>query len=152
VELRQDLARRDLALNLFSLTFGGIAALAEIGSGTLFTPYFRAAGMEPKLAIGTSAVIGLPVSLAGAVSYAWEGRNVPLGHWMLGYINVPAFIALVAGTLLTVRLGGCAPAAVASPGRAIFAVPGAERRAHVVFDAELKAAGSKPGLRAMPTP
>jgi uncharacterized membrane protein YfcA len=62
VELRQDLARRDLALNLFSLTFGGIAALAEIGSGTLFTPYFRAAGMEPKLAIGTSAVIGLPVS------------------------------------------------------------------------------------------
>ena len=46
--------------------------------------------MEPKLAIGTSAVIGLPVSLAGAISYAWEGRNVPLGHWMLGYINVPA--------------------------------------------------------------
>ena len=30
---------------------------------------------------------------------------MPLGHWMLGYINVPAFIALVAGTLLTVRLG-----------------------------------------------
>jgi uncharacterized membrane protein YfcA len=101
----QILARRDLALNLFSLTFGGIAALAGIGGGTLFTPYFKASGMEPKLAIGTSAVIGLPVSLAGAVSYAWEGRNVPLGHWMLGYINVPAFIALVAGTLLTVRLG-----------------------------------------------
>ena len=45
------------------------------------------------------------MSLVGAISYAWEGRNVPLGHWMLGYINVPAFIALVAGTLLTVRLG-----------------------------------------------
>jgi hypothetical protein len=63
VELRQDLARRDLALNLFSLTFGGIAALAEIGSGTLFTPYFRAAGMEPKLAIGTSAARPLDARL-----------------------------------------------------------------------------------------
>ena len=101
----QIVARGNLALNVFSLAFGGIAALAGIGGGTLFTPYFKAAGMEPKLAIGTSVVIGLPVSLAGAVSYAWEGRNVPLGHWMLGYINVPAFIALVAGTLLTVRFG-----------------------------------------------
>src|SRR6476661_4794965 len=101
----QMVARRSFALSIFSLVFGGIAALAGIGGGTLFTPYFKAAGMEPKLAIGTSAVIGLPVSLAGALAYAWEGRNVPLGHWMLGYINLPALIALVAGTLLTVRLG-----------------------------------------------
>ncbi|WP_194460275.1 sulfite exporter TauE/SafE family protein [Bradyrhizobium sp. CCBAU 53421] len=101
----QTVARRGPSLRVFSLAFGGIAALAGIGGGTLFTPYFKAAGMEPKLAIGTSAAIGLPVSLAGALTYAWEGRNVPLGHWMLGYINLPALAALVAGTLLTVRLG-----------------------------------------------
>jgi uncharacterized protein len=101
----QTVARHSFALNIVSLAFGGVAALAGIGGGTLFTPYFKAAGMDPKLAIGTSAAIGLPVSLAGAVAYAWEGRNVPLGHWMLGYINLPALIALVAGTLLTVRLG-----------------------------------------------
>jgi uncharacterized protein len=101
----QMVARHSLALNVFSLAFGGIAALAGIGGGTLFTPYFKASGMEPKLAIGTSAAIGLPVSLAGALAYAWEGRNVPLGYWMLGYINLPALIALIAGTLLTVRLG-----------------------------------------------
>jgi uncharacterized membrane protein YfcA len=101
----QVVARRDFSLNIFSLAFGGIAALAGIGGGTLFTPYFKAAGMEPKLAIGTSAAIGLPVSLAGAFAYAWEGRHVQLGHWMLGYINLPALAALVAGTLVTVRLG-----------------------------------------------
>jgi len=101
----QMVARRDFALNVFSLAFGGIAALAGIGGGTLFTPYFKAVGLEPKLAIGTSAAIGLPVSLAGAFAYAWEGRNVPLGHWMLGYIHLPALAALVAGTLVTVRLG-----------------------------------------------
>jgi uncharacterized membrane protein YfcA len=101
----QLVARRGITLNVVSFAFGGIAALAGIGGGTLFTPYFKAAGMEPKLAIGTSAAIGLPLSLAGAFAYAWEGRNVPLGHWMLGYINVPALAALVAGTLVTVRLG-----------------------------------------------
>jgi hypothetical protein len=56
----------------FYRTFG-IAALAGIGGGTLFTPYFKASGMEPKLAIGTSAAIGLPVSLAGAL--AMVGRD-----------------------------------------------------------------------------
>jgi uncharacterized membrane protein YfcA len=101
----QMMARRGFALNAFSVAFGGIAAFAGIGGGTLFTPYFKAAGLEPKLAIGTSAAIGLPVSLAGSIAYAWEGRNVPLGHWMLGYINLPALAALVAGTLVTVRLG-----------------------------------------------
>ena len=101
----QIVARRGFSLRVFSLAFGGIAALAGIGGGTLFTPYFKAAGMETKLAIGTSAAIGLPVSLAGACAYAWEGRNVSLGRWMLGYINLPALAALVAGTLVTVRLG-----------------------------------------------
>ena len=101
----QIVARRDSVLNIFSLAFGGIAALAGIGGGTLFTPYFKAAGMEPKLAIGTSAAIGLPISVAGALTYAWEGRHVPLGHWTVGYINLPALVAVVAGTLLTVRLG-----------------------------------------------
>jgi uncharacterized protein len=101
----QIITRREFALNIFSLAFGGVAALAGIGGGTLFTPYFKAAGLEPKLAIGTSAAIGLPISLAGTLAFAWEGRNLPLGDWMLGYINLPALIALVAGTLLTVRLG-----------------------------------------------
>src|SRR5258708_1313983 len=101
----QMLARRDFALNVFSLAFGGIAALAGIGGGTLFTPYFRAAGMEPKLAIGTSAALGRPVSLAEWVAFTWEGRNGPLGYLVLGYINLAEVIALVAGTLVTVRLG-----------------------------------------------
>jgi uncharacterized protein len=126
----QVLARRDLALKLFSLTFGGIAALAGIGGGTLLRPI---SGMEPKLAIGTSAVIGRPVSLAGAVSYAWEGRNVQLGQWMLGYINVPAFIALVAGTLLTgVAVAHWLPARVLAGLFALFLVLNG---AHMLYSA-----------------
>jgi uncharacterized protein len=101
----QAIARPGAALNLCSLAFGGIAAMAGIAGGTLFTPYLTASGMEPKRAAGTSAAIGLPVSLAGALAYAWEGRRLSLGHWTVGYIHLPALAALAAGTLLTVRLG-----------------------------------------------
>jgi len=101
----QFLARGGVALGMFSLLFGGVAAMVGIGGGTLFTPYFKASGMEPKLAIGTSAAIGLPVSLAGALAYGWEGWGVSGDPWALGYIDLPAALALVLGTLLTVRLG-----------------------------------------------
>jgi uncharacterized membrane protein YfcA len=101
----QTIARRDAALDVFSVLFGGIAAMTGIAGGTLFTPYFTAIGIEPRHAMGTSAAVGLPVSLAGAFAYAWEGRSVPLGPWTVGYIHLPALAALVGGTLLTVRLG-----------------------------------------------
>jgi len=61
--------------------------------------------IHKKLAIGTSAAIGLPLSLAGALAYGWEGWGVSGDQWALGYIDIPAALALVLGTLLTVRLG-----------------------------------------------
>lgn len=101
----RSLASGGVALGCVSLVFGGVAAMVGIGGGTLFTPFFKAAGMEPKLAIGTSAAIGLPVSLAGALAYGWQGWGVSGDQWALGYIDLPAALALVLGTLLTVRLG-----------------------------------------------
>ena len=116
----QSLARGGLTLGFFSMVFGGVAAMVGIGGGTLFTPYFKASGMDPKLAIGTSAAIGLPVSLAGALAYGWEGWGVSGDQWALGYIDMPAMVALVAGTLLTVRLG--VAAAHWLPSRALAAL------------------------------
>jgi uncharacterized membrane protein YfcA len=101
----QLLARHRAALDVFSVAFGGIAALAGIGGSTLFTPYFKATGMEPKQAVGTSAALGLPVSIAGALGYAWAGRNAHLGDWAVGFVDIPALAALVAGAFLTVRAG-----------------------------------------------
>jgi uncharacterized membrane protein YfcA len=99
------IARHGAALNIFSVACGGIAAMAGIGGSTLFTPYFKATGMETKQAVGTSAALGLPVSLAGAIGYAWAGRNVHISDWAVGFVYVPALIALVAGAFLTVRAG-----------------------------------------------
>ena len=67
--------------------------------------YFKASGIEPKLAIGTSAAIGLALSLAGVLAYGWEGWGISGDQWAPGYIDLPAALALVLGTLLTVRVG-----------------------------------------------
>ena len=101
----QLIARHGAALNVFSVAFGGIAAMAGIGGSTLFTPYFKATGMEPKQAVGTSAALGLPVSVAGAIGYAWAGRDVHISDWAVGFVYVPALLALVAGAFVTVRAG-----------------------------------------------
>jgi uncharacterized membrane protein YfcA len=101
----QLIARQGAALNVFSVAFGGIAALAGIGGSTLFTPYFKATGMEPRRAVGTSAALGLPVSLAGAIGYAWAGRDIHINDWAVGFVYLPALIALVGGAFLTVRAG-----------------------------------------------
>ena len=103
--LVQLIARQGAALNVFSMACGGIAALAGIGGSTLFTPYFKATGMEAKQAVGTSAALDLPVSMAGAIGYAWAGRNVHISDWAVGFVYVPALVALVAGAFLTVRAG-----------------------------------------------
>jgi len=76
----QSVARGGVALGLCSLVFGGVAAMVGIGGGTLFTPYFKATGMEPKVAIGTSAAIGLPVSLAGALLTVGRAGAFPASH------------------------------------------------------------------------
>lgn len=89
-----------------SIAFGSIAAFAGIGGATLFTPYFKATGMEPQLAIGTSAAIGLPVNLAGA-HWLQAGRVAAwtraAGQSATSMCRPP--IALVLGTPPTVCLG-----------------------------------------------
>jgi uncharacterized membrane protein YfcA len=132
----QSLARGALALGVFSLLFGGVAAMVGIGGGTLFTPYFKASGMEPKVAIGTSAAIGLPVSLAGALAYGWEGWGVSDDRWALGYIDMPAALALVLGTLLTVRLGVAAAHGLSSRALAgLFALFLVLNGSHLLYSA-----------------
>lgn len=101
----QAFATRPGALRTASVVFGAIAATAGIGGGTLFTPFLRASGMDTRQAIGTSAALGLPVSIAGAASYARAGYGLDLGGWTLGYVHLPALLALVLGSVLTVRLG-----------------------------------------------
>ena len=57
-------------------------------------------------AIGTSAAIGFPIAIAGAVGYIVNGLNAPgLPAYSLGYVYLPALAGIVAASVLTAPLG-----------------------------------------------
>lgn len=80
---------------------GGMSALVGIGGGSLTVPFLIWCNVMIAQAVATSAAVGLPIALAGAVGYVATGLGNPqLPEWSLGYVYLPAFVGLaVAGTL-----------------------------------------------------
>jgi uncharacterized membrane protein YfcA len=85
---------------------GAISALVSIGGGSLTVPYLTWQNVEIKKAIGTSAAIGLPISIAGTLGYLVNG----LGHssvesYTLGFVYFPAVLLISATSYFMAPLG-----------------------------------------------
>ena len=89
-----------------SLSIGSLSALVAIGGGSLTVPYLLWRQIDIKAAIGTSAAVGLPIAVAGASGYLVTGWGVSIEQeWVLGYIYLPAVIAISMVSSLTAPLG-----------------------------------------------
>lgn len=85
---------------------GVVSALVAIGGGTLTVPFLMRCNVQITKAIGTSAAVGLPIALAGAVGYWMNGRAVEnLPDYMLGYIFWPAVASMAVMSLMTAPMG-----------------------------------------------
>jgi len=85
---------------------GAVSSLVGIGGGTLSVPFMTWCNIKLHQAIGTSAAIGLPIALAGAVGYVANGLAVNnLPAYSLGFVYLPALGAIVAASILTAPLG-----------------------------------------------
>ena len=85
---------------------GGISALVAIGGGTLTVPFLVWCNINLPVAIGTSAAVGLPISIAGASGYAINGWSInSLPNHTLGYIFWPAVLAIATMSFITAPLG-----------------------------------------------
>ena len=85
---------------------GAVSSLAAIGGGTLTVPFLTWCNVKVHNAIGTSAAVGFPIALGGAVGYIVNGLSVAeLPQWSLGFVYVPALAWLVASSMLTAPLG-----------------------------------------------
>ena len=85
---------------------GAISALVSIGGGSLTVPYLTGLNVEIKKAIGTSAAIGLPISVAGTLGYLIHGWNsTPLTSYAVGYIYLPAVLLMSITSFLTAPYG-----------------------------------------------
>ena len=88
------------------LGIGGFSALVSIGGGTLSVPYLSWHNVDVKKAIGTSAAIGFPISVAGTIGYLVNGWSVDISGWLiLGYVNLPAVLLISALSFFTAPLG-----------------------------------------------
>ena len=97
-----------IELLIVSTLIGVISAIVSIGGGSLTVPYLAYRHVPIKQAIGTSAALGFPISLAGTLGYIYNGPDMlwldqmPLN---LGYIYLPAVLLVSITSIFTVKLG-----------------------------------------------
>lgn len=85
---------------------GAISALVSIGGGSLTVPYLCWQNIDIKKAIGTSAALGLPLSIAGTIGYVvngWSSTNTV--EYTLGYVYLPAVVLISLTSFFTAPLG-----------------------------------------------
>jgi len=72
---------------------GLLSSIMGIGGGVFFTSFFSAYGLPMLRAIGTSASLGLMISLPGAIGYIFSGWNNPnLPQLSFGYFSWLSFL------------------------------------------------------------
>ena len=85
---------------------GILSAILGIGGGTLTVPLLLKYHFPMRNAVAISSACGLPIAIAGTLSYAllgWQQTNLPDGS--VGYIYLPAFFAIIVTTIITAPLG-----------------------------------------------
>jgi uncharacterized membrane protein YfcA len=87
-----------------SLAIGLLSALAGVGGGLLSVPLL-AHYLPIQRAIGTAAALALPLAAAGLAGYALAGRPAQCEAGCIGYVFMPAVLAISLAAIATAPLG-----------------------------------------------
>ncbi|MDN0077510.1 sulfite exporter TauE/SafE family protein [Crenobacter sp. SG2303] len=85
---------------------GMISSWVGIGGGSMSVPFMSWCNVPVRNAIATSAALGWPIALAGAVGYlvsGWSVAGLPWGAY--GFVYLPATLALMVMTVLFAPVG-----------------------------------------------
>lgn len=85
---------------------GWASAIFGIGGGSLTVPFLVWRSVPMQQAVATSSACGLPIAVAGAISFIWTGWAVtPLPQWSLGFVYLPAVVGIAATSMLFAGFG-----------------------------------------------
>jgi len=85
---------------------GGVSSLVGIGGGSLSVPFLVWCNFSIHNAVGTSAAIGFPIAVAGALGYTLNGLAVAdLPPGSLGFVYLPALIGIALASVCTAPFG-----------------------------------------------
>lgn len=91
---------------LAGTTIGIVSSLVAAGGGFLSIPFMVFCNVVIHQAVGTSAALGFPIAVAGTIGYIVSGlKATGLPEYSLGYIYLPAFVGVVAMSMLIAPLG-----------------------------------------------
>jgi uncharacterized membrane protein YfcA len=93
-------------LTLAGGVIGSISALLGIGGGTMTVPFLLWSRVDIRTAVGTAAVCGLPIAVAGAAGFAVSGLGaIEQPGLNTGFIYWPAVAGIVLASVPMAPLG-----------------------------------------------
>lgn len=103
---------------------GLASALVGAGGGFISVPYMVWNNVKMHNAVATSSALGFPIAAAGTLGYVLAGRGqAGLPQGTLGFIDVPALLAIAIASVITAPLGARAAHALNTrPLKRIFAI------------------------------
>lgn len=93
-----------ISLSARGWAIGVLSCLVGIGGSALVTPLV-ARHIPMARAVGTAAVIGLPLSIAAVIGYALAATPAGCSHGCAGYVFLPAVGSIGVAAVLTAPLG-----------------------------------------------
>jgi len=94
------------SLGIAGGVIGWASALFGIGGGSLTVPFLVWRSVPMQQAVATSSACGLPIALAGAISFVFTGWDeTGLPSWSLGYVYLPALIGIASTSMLFAGFG-----------------------------------------------
>ncbi len=85
---------------------GFLSVLMGIGGGSFGVPLMRLYGVPIHRAVGTASGFGLVIAVPSVIGFLLSGWGSPgRPPLTLGLVNIPAFVLVVATTMLTTPLG-----------------------------------------------
>ena len=91
----------------FAISF--VSALAALGGAFLTIPFALYCNVPMLQAIGTAAIVGFPIALAGSVGFiaaGWGQSGLP--PYSVGYVYLPAVLGITLTSVLIAPLGAAA--------------------------------------------
>ncbi|WP_280189223.1 sulfite exporter TauE/SafE family protein [Delftia sp. PS-11] len=96
------------AAGLFGVgsALGFISGLVGAGGAFISVPFMTRRGVAMHQAVGTSAALGLPIAIVNAAGLVFTGSGDPgRPAYSLGYLWLPALLAIACCSVLTAPLG-----------------------------------------------
>ncbi len=98
-----------MATMLVGLGISFVSSLAALGGAFLTIPFALYCNVPMLQAIGTAAIVGFPIALAGSVGFiaaGWGQSGLP--PYSIGYVYLPAVLGIALLSVLTAPLGAAA--------------------------------------------